>query len=117
MRKGEEDTIACTTMMIENINYLNCEITYTVCKVHDSYKVRSKAQMVGLINQIRSLSSWYKFTARSTKSYLREWKSHNLFYDLHLFRTHTKDVDLNSDEKRYRRLIYFMTSWLYFCKK
>lgn len=38
-------------------------------------------------------------------SLINEWKAHNLLYDLHLFRSHTRNVDLNN-EPWYRKVIY-----------
>lgn len=36
----------------------------------------------------------------------REWATHNLLYSLHLWRDHTKDVDLNYPQKWYVSLTY-----------
>lgn len=49
---------------------------------------------------------------RSVKSYIKEWYAHNVLYKMHLFRKHTKDVDLNDDESLFRRACY---SVIWFC--
>ena len=41
-----------------------------------------------------------------------EWKAHNLLYDLNLFRSHTKDLDLDY-EPWYRRSCYYVLSKIY----
>ena len=43
---------------------------------------------------------------RTETSYVREWFAHNWLYSHGLFKSHTKDVDLNDDEQWYRLLIY-----------
>ena len=34
---------------------------------------------------------------RGIENLVREWRAHNLLYDLWLFRSHTRDVDLDSE--------------------
>lgn len=43
---------------------------------------------------------------RSDKSLSKEWATHNLLYDLHIFRSHTSDVDLNYPQKWYEKIGY-----------
>ena len=43
---------------------------------------------------------------RSIASMRREWATHNACYCLGLFRSHTKDVDLNYPQKWYEKIIY-----------
>lgn len=50
---------------------------------------------------------------RSIKSLVEEWRAHNLLYKLGLFKSHTKDVDLNNESK-VRLFIYKILSKLYF---
>ena len=45
---------------------------------------------------------------RSDKSMAREWATHNLFYDLNLFRFRTADVDLNYPQRWWEKLGYFI---------
>ena len=45
---------------------------------------------------------------RSINSYVREWKGHNKLYNLHLFRSRTKDVDLEEPSKWYLEFIWLI---------
>lgn len=45
---------------------------------------------------------------RSFESYVREWRGHNRLYYLHLFRSHTKDVDLDEDMSMFWELIWLI---------
>ena len=45
-------------------------------------------------------------------SLINEWRSHNLLYDLHIYRDRTKDVDLNN-ETIIKRICYSILSVLY----
>lgn len=45
---------------------------------------------------------------RSIKSYVIEWEAHNWLYRHNLFSSHTKDVDLNSDETLFRRFCFLI---------
>lgn len=66
-------------------------------RVMDSYKILDYAQ----INEIISVLEHYEeeFPSRwnrSTNSLRSEWICHNILYYLNLFRSRTKDVDLNN---------------------
>ena len=73
---------------------------YTISKnnIHivDSYLI-SKNEFDSELKKIEDLSIGETdvFKYRTYKSLKKEWDVHNLCYNLHLFRTHTKDVDLN----------------------
>lgn len=43
---------------------------------------------------------------RTRKSMIREWAVHNLLYRLGMFRSHTKDVDINTPLSWYVLLAY-----------
>ena len=51
---------------------------------------------------------------RDLESMVREWRSHNLFYQLHVFRSRTKDVDLELCQTWYRELFCRVVSFFYF---
>ena len=51
---------------------------------------------------------------RDIESMLREWRSHNLFYRIHVFRHRTKDVDLELKQIWYRELFCRVVSFFYF---
>ena len=48
------------------------------------------------------------------ESMLREWRSHNFFYRIHVFRHRTKDVDLELKQAWYRELFCRVVSFFYF---
>ena len=82
--------------------------------IYDSYKVTHTGDMEYLIQKIRynyPLNN-YIINKRSMSSLINEWKAHNLLYDLHLFRSHTRNVDLNN-EPWYRKVIYQILSKFY----
>jgi len=43
---------------------------------------------------------------RTFESYVNEWKGHNRLYKLHLFRKHTKDVDLEEPQRLFWRIVW-----------
>jgi len=45
-------------------------------------------------------------TCRSTRSLLREWAAHKLFYQLHILRSHTESVDLDYPQRLSVRIAY-----------
>lgn len=89
-------------------------VTPDCVTIYDSYKVKHTKDMECLIQTIRYnyLLSNYIINQRSMSSMVNEWKAHNLLYDLHLFRKHTKNVDLNK-EPWYRNAIYWILSKFY----
>lgn len=92
-------------MLYKDIEY---HISNTNCKIVDSYKITDKSLMKDFISNLISTNK--EFNVRSINSYYREWKAHNILYKLGLFKSHTKDVDLNIDEKISRRICYFIIS-------
>lgn len=75
-------------------------------KIIDSYKLNNKKEMKSVIEEVLNKTPLYHQT-RSVKALVREWRSHNILYKLGLFKTHTKDCDLESNEKLHRRFVYF----------
>jgi len=51
---------------------------------------------------------------RDLESQVREWRSHNLFYKLYIFRSRTKDVDLELQQPWWRELFCRVVSFFYF---
>lgn len=74
-----------------------------VC-ILNSYQVKNKEYMELILNKFVEKTG-YK-SKRSIKSWLKEWKAHNRLYRLGLFRTHTRDCDLEENEKLHRLFIY-----------
>lgn len=75
-------------------------------KIIDSYKIQDKKQMKQIIKKILQIVPLY-ITRRTLGSLVREWRCHNRFYNLGLFKSHTKDCDLEAKERLYRRFVYF----------
>ena len=88
-------------------------ISNTNIHINDSYKIKSKESMLNVLNDIynKYYSDVFK---RSMDSLLNEWRAHNLFYNLHLFRSHIKDVDLNYPQKKWLSICYNIVGFVYF---
>ena len=74
-------------MIIYNKNNTHVENSY---QFQDKNKIRSEVSWIMDIRDGRRLP-----VTRSEKSYVREWLGHNKLYNLGLFKSHTKDVDLD----------------------
>lgn len=95
------------------VNYC---LTKNALSIEDSYKVTHRADMELELNYIRNTNPDkcdYPIFKRSNKNLIREWCSHNLFYNLNLFRSHTKTVDFESPQKWYFKVAYFIGSLFY----
>ena len=87
------------------MDYPVSSVTDTCITVFDSWKV-SKKTFDPYLNDLRS---WYDvtiFKERSNWSLTNEWACHNLLYDLHLFRSHTKDVDMQYPLIWWEKIVY-----------
>jgi hypothetical protein len=73
------------------------KVTYTknLTKIFDSYKMKDVESEVKEIIEERARQG-YPVT-RTLQSYVKETKAHNRLYKLGLFRSHTKDVDLEEN--------------------
>lgn len=88
------------------IKNLICECTENNIHINNSYTIKTEKEMLFFLNQIKNiLGVKYKYT-RSFDSMVKEWYAHNILYNFGLFRNHTKDVDLNEDEKIIRKILY-----------
>lgn len=93
------------TMNIEDLNI----------HIKNSYQVNNSKEMKQIIDMIMN-KSCYKYLAaagyaRTKESLLREWKAHNVLYHLGCKKEQTGSVDLNQNESRGRRIVYFFLSW------
>ena len=81
--------------------------TITPNNIHliDSYKI-SKKNFQKELNQIRGLHPNCEVWKRKDCSLKLEWSTHNFLYMLHIYRSHTKDCDLNADQSFFIRAIY-----------
>ena len=81
----------------------------------DSYLVRSKDAIRAYLQGLREQASpEMAVNKRDLESQVREWRSHNLFYFLHVFRSRTKDVDLELHQTWYRELFCRVVDFFYF---
>ena len=100
------------------LKYNNYTIEYTLSKgnVHivDSYKIRKKADMNGIVAAIRAAAKKLGYTyKRSNSSWVTEWRAHNYMYNKGQQRSRTGSVDLNDNESRLKLLAYSVQSLLY----
>lgn len=70
----------------------------------DGYKINKLKDMETYLLQHKDELG----SSRSLKSYLIEWRAHNVLYNLGLFRSHTKDTDLDDNESILRRFCYYV---------
>lgn len=64
----------------------------------DSYRV-TKHDMIPELQKIHEETANSHVWNRKYKSLKNEWIVHNFLYNIHLFRSHTKDIDLNYPNK------------------
>lgn len=92
--------------------------TYIVNKdsihIEDSYKIKKEIEMVKILIDIKNkcTSSEYFFNTVKMNTMTDEWKTNNLFYNLHILRSHTKNVDLNRHCKVIR-ICYWLFAGIY----
>lgn len=79
-------------------NTMTYNITNNNLHIQDSCYVYKK-DMGFILDHIHSNNANSDVWRRSNKSLINEWYVHNALYNLHLFRSHTKDVDLNFPNK------------------
>lgn len=83
--------------------------------IYDSYLIRSKKEMRVFILKLREqCDPDMAITQRTLNSLVAEWRSHNLFYYLHVFRSRTKDVDLERCQSWWREVFCRVISFFYF---
>lgn len=65
-----------------------------------------------VINDIRAHHSlgYCDVLLRTNKLLINEWCAHNALYNLHLFRKHTKDVNLNYPQRKIVEIAYSIIS-------
>ena len=93
----------------------NATTTPTNTHITDSCLVKSKDAMRAYLEGLReTVDPEMAVNQRDIESQVREWRSHNLFYFLHVFRSRTKDVDLELHQTWYRELFCRVVSFFYF---
>ena len=93
----------------------NATTTPTNTHIEDSCLVTSKEDMRAYLQELRDTSSpEMAVNQRDLESQVREWRSHNFFYKFHVFRSRTKDVDLELKQTWLRELFCRVVSFFYF---
>lgn len=96
---------------IEFNNY-KCFVSETCIRIENSYMCKNIDEMYNILNYLKGLFPDSLVFKRSLKSLIREWKSHNFLYKMGLYKSRTKDVDLDYPQQWYHRLGYFILSIL-----
>ena len=92
----------------------DAKLTPNNTHILNSYLVKSKAEMRDYLLRLRDVAAENAVNRRDMESMVREWRSHNLFYFLHVFRSRTKDVDLELNQSWPRELFCRVVDFLYF---
>ena len=94
-----------TSISSFKINGLICKCTETNIHIEDSYKIKDVEIPKFLIDLKQEIERDFNYK-RSIDSWTKEWIAHNRLYKLGLFRSHTKDLDLDENESKFRLVIY-----------
>ena len=80
--------------------------------IENSCEVNTREDMKMVLNDIRADYSLEESDVlkRTDSSLIKEWYVHNVFYNLHIFRKHTKDVDLNYPQHKIVEIAYSIIS-------
>lgn len=102
-------------IIIEYKNFiLKVHISEDNTTILNSYVVKRTSDMEYILHKIKAnASNKYAINKRGIPSMIREWRVHNLLYSIGLFKTRTKDVDLNIGDPWYIKTLYFILSPLY----
>ena len=93
----------------------NATTTPTNTHITDSCLVKSKEAMRAYLQELRdAVEPEMAVNQRDIESQVHEWRSHNFFYRIHVFRSRTKDVDLELKQTWYRELFCRVVSFFYF---
>lgn len=80
----------------------------------DSFKVKNPSDMRSVIYLIRNKApEGYAIDKRRISSMVHEWRVHNLLYNLGIFKNRTKDVDFESNQSWYIKVLYYILSPFY----
>lgn len=87
-------------------NKLKVKIDKDNIKIIDSYKISDKKEMKKILKSIFEKDPYKETRIRKLSDSLLEWRTHNILYNFHLFRTHTTDCDLEEKEQLHRMFAY-----------
>ena len=101
--------------LLNEMETTNAIVTETNTHIQDSCLVKSKDDIRCFLQKLRDESpAEMAVNQRDLESQVREWRAHNLFYKLHVFRSRTHDVDLELEQTWYRELFCRVVSFFYF---
>lgn len=94
---------------------LKVNIDHNNTSIIDSYRVKSRTDMIDVLTKIRSEVDDSEMAINKRKIYgmVNEWRTHNLLYSLGIQRDRTKSVDLNTNQPWYVSLAYTVISPFY----
>lgn len=93
----------------------NAIVTETSTHITDSCLIKSKEAIREYLERLREeVPNEMAVSQRDLESQVREWRAHNFFYSIHVFRHRTKDVDLELKQSWYRELFCRIVSFFYF---
>lgn len=95
---------------------IDIKITEDNIQLKNSYTIKKSWMMSLLLDDLKMKSEGTSkvFDERSKFSLISEWRAHNLLYSLHYKRERTKDVDLDINETKLRKICYVILGSIYF---
>lgn len=102
-------------LIIKHNNFiLRVNVSENNTTIFDSYLVKSPWDMESIIYYIKAKTTdEYAINRRNIYSMIYEWRTHNLLYSLGIMRDRTRDVDLNTGQPWYSKVLYFILSLFY----
>lgn len=105
--------------MMKNL-YINNHIVHCTddcVTIINSFDIDNFEDILKFTSKLKIELENYEFIyVRSNLDWAKEWYTHNIFYKLGLFRSHTKSVDLSEYEQKYRLLCYNLIYIFYKCR-
>ena len=106
-------------MKSKSIKYNNLNITfyYDNLNIHidDSYLIEGREAVASAIQYIQSTTEYKEFVkagfSRTTGCLINEWLAHNILYKWGYQKARTGSVDLDQNESKFRKFIYFILTF------
>ena len=93
---------------------LEISVSENNVNIKNSFKVKSKKDMYEIIKRIKENNPSNRIVNLSNFLLVQEWASHNLCYQLGLYKGRTRDVDLDANKPWYIKIVYGIFGFLYF---
>lgn len=100
-------------MLHQIIKTYICNVGETNTTIYDSYKIHSIDEMKFILNRIKEQFPNSSINKRSIFSLINEWRTHNLLHRLGVYKSRTKDVDLDINQPIIFKIGYFIGSLFY----